>query len=522
MKKTIIEAFELKQKGYYKQAIEAYYKLLSIESNNIEILTELADLYYLLENFERAVHYTEKVLEQNSEHIGCLTILKNIFLKTGELNKAENIAKKIYEISSSEDNLSDLSDILFRQKKYNEIIKLTENVQTPNCLYKRALTLLELNKKNESIEIFKYLQTNPDFYIDEYENILELTGRIYLEQNKISEAKEVFKKLEQNNTQTAEGLNYVGLNKLDELQLDEAIEYFNKALELDDKNPQYYYNMGQAYFLKGWIEEAQKCFNTAICINPTEEKYHYSLAYLLYKIGNYDGAEAHLNPEHFDSKVLLQVIKSEKGNLSSPKAELEKLLKEHPENELILFSLAKIYYNLDLYKQAKKLVDKIVELNKKSFDYQIFDIRLMLKLGLIDDAQTRIDELIEKYPKYYYAHVMKAELELHKQDYDELFEAAQLLIELDTNHYEGYYFNALALFEKDDINFAIESLKKAISLDVMNADLYVKMSEFYQAIGKFEDAFAYIKEAGDIDKSAKNRELYIQLANILRRKGLNQ
>ena len=61
-----------------------------------------------------------------------------------------------------------------------------------------------------------------------------------------------------------------------------------------------------------------------------------------------------------------------------------------------------------------------------------------------------------------------------------------------------------------------------LAKDYINADLYVKMSEFYQAIGKYEDAFAYIKEASDIDKSAKNQELYMQLANILRRKGISE
>ena len=103
------------------------------------------------------------------------------------------------------------------------------------------------------------------------------------------------------------------------------------------------------------------------------------------------------------------------------------------------------------------------------------------------------------------------------KDFDALFEVAQELIELDMNQYEGYYYNALALVEKNDINFAIESLKKAITLNVNNASLYVKMGEIYQSIGQYENAFEYIKEASDIDKSARNQELYMQLASILRK-----
>ena len=521
MKQLILEAFDLKKRGYYKQAIDVYYKLLSQCGDDAEILAELADLYFKLNNTDRTLHYANKALEINSEHIRSLKIISKVYLQENDYEKALKISKDIYSISNSDEDLNDYLTILYNIGRYQKIIDLTNDVEDDACLYTRALSFLKLKEDNNALKIIQKLRSNPDFDPNNFENILELTGKTYLEQNKTEEANEVFRKLEENNSKTAEGLNLIGMEKLDNLKLDEAIAYFSKAIEQDDKNSQYHYNMGQAYYLKGWFEEAHNCFNTAICLNPMEEKYHYSLAYLLYRSGKYDLAKNHLNPDFLDSKILLQVIKSDEGDLASPKVELEKLQNEHPDNELILSSLAKIYYNLDMFKQAKTMIEDAIKINPKSFDYQIFDIRLMIKLGLLNEAENRISDLTQKFPNYYYAKVMEAELNFEKKDYDRLFDSAQDLIELDINHYEGYYYNALALFEKDDVNFAIESLKKAISLDVNNADLYVKMSEFYQAIGRYEDAFAYIKEASDIDKSAKNRELYMQLAGILRKKGFS-
>lgn len=522
MKNLMIEAFELKRKGYYKQAIELYYKLLSTEGDDIEILSELSDLYFLLKNNERAVHYASKALEINQEHISSLAVMRKIYLSDLNYDKAEEISDKIYSITGSETDLTELLKILEHKKKYNDIIKYTENINDSECRYKRAFALNKLERNEEAINILKSISEDENSELYNDEKVLLLLGKIYYKNKETEKSKEVLKKLEENKIENAESLNYAGLSKLDELKLDEALGYFNEAADKDPKNPQYHFNAGQAYYLKGWFEEAKKSFNTAICLNPMDESYHYALAYLLYRCGDYVNAEAHLNPEYFDSKVLIQVIKSEKGDLASPKIELEKLLNEHPENETILFSLAKIYYNLDMYKQAKTLIEKVVSINQKSFEYQEFLVKLLLKLKMSDEAETRINELIEKYPKYYYAKVLEAELNLSKQDYDSLFDTAQELIELDINHYEGYYYNAIALFEKEDVNFAIESLKKAISLDVANAELYVKMSEFYQAIGRYEDAFEYIKEAGDIDKSARNKELYMQLASVLRKKGLKQ
>ena len=46
----ITKSFDLKRQGYYKPAIEMLYKALNIENNNVEILSQLAELYYLLSN----------------------------------------------------------------------------------------------------------------------------------------------------------------------------------------------------------------------------------------------------------------------------------------------------------------------------------------------------------------------------------------------------------------------------------------------------------------------------------------
>ena len=71
----IKQAFDLKAQKCYKQAIEMLYKALEEESDNIEILFQLGELYFLLNNFQRAASYLEKVLVKNEKHIEALKIL---------------------------------------------------------------------------------------------------------------------------------------------------------------------------------------------------------------------------------------------------------------------------------------------------------------------------------------------------------------------------------------------------------------------------------------------------------------
>ena len=54
------EAFILKNKGYYKHAIETFYKVLEIESASLETLLEISECYYKIGDEERSLNYIEQ------------------------------------------------------------------------------------------------------------------------------------------------------------------------------------------------------------------------------------------------------------------------------------------------------------------------------------------------------------------------------------------------------------------------------------------------------------------------------
>jgi len=56
-------------------------------------------------------------------------------------------------------------------------------------------------------------------------------------------------------------------------KFDKAIEEFNKAVKLNPKDPEIYYNLGLAYESKSELDEARKMYGKAVEINP-----NYSLA----------------------------------------------------------------------------------------------------------------------------------------------------------------------------------------------------------------------------------------------------
>ena len=69
-------------------------------------------------------------------------------------------------------------------------------------------------------------------------------------------------------------MNNLGLHYLNRGELQRAIDIFNRALPLNNKFPQLYYNLGNAYTQKGDRKEAISCYDRAIRLKPD-----YSSAY---------------------------------------------------------------------------------------------------------------------------------------------------------------------------------------------------------------------------------------------------
>ena len=85
IKNLLQEGFILKQKGHYKHAIEVFYKALELDNTSSELLLELADLYNLMGNEERALNYIEQILDKNPAHIEALKLLEKIFINKKKL-----------------------------------------------------------------------------------------------------------------------------------------------------------------------------------------------------------------------------------------------------------------------------------------------------------------------------------------------------------------------------------------------------------------------------------------------------
>lgn len=494
----IKQAFDYKSQGFYKQAIEMFYKALEEESDNVEILYQLGELYFLLKNMTRAEHYLEKVIAQNSGHKQAMEILEQIYTYSNNISDAVLMAEKVYQIEKNEANLLKLIDALSKNGNIKRIQEF-EKINSDKVLYAVAKAYYD-NRLSDNAEtcLKSALEINP-----ENSDALVLLGKIYFDKSEFEKSKEIFNSFSKT-AENPEVLNYLGLFALEDMKFVDAIKCFSKALSLDKHNSRYSYNLGNAYFYNGWIKEAVASYLQAIRLEPDNLGYRYSLAYLYYEIKSFDKAQKEtdyileLDEKNSQAHVLNALLKFNAKDYLGAKSELETNLKNGNDDNFTLISLSMVYSELGMFEKAEDLLVKVINQNPESLNYKCQLAEIYISEKKYDDALKIVNEVINTDENYIKAYITGAKSALEKGDSDSAKVFAQNAIALDMNYPDGYYWLSKVRFNENDFEEAKECMKRAIMADADNAEYYAQMSKIYEAQEDFSSALDYMQEAETI------------------------
>ncbi len=329
IKDLLQDGFILKSKGFYKHAIESFYKALEQDNNSSELLLEIAETYYLMKDEERALNYIEQILEKDPTHIESLKLLKNIFLNKKAYQEAEQTAKNIFCITKNTDDLAEIFNLLNKQKKYSEIFEYKIEDSSDKILYEKAKAKMLLGEL-EPAESF----INQALEQNHCSKFWLLKGKILYKMSRRDECIQILDSID-NKEADAEALNFIGLIKQHQEDYHKAVEYFQKATKSEPQNHEYYYNCASTYFKMGDNQQAKFYYNKAITLAPDNQNYHFALANLYYSERHYKRALEELCYDFFEAKLLKSIILYDSGYLSLAQKLLNELAEEQPENELV-------------------------------------------------------------------------------------------------------------------------------------------------------------------------------------------
>ncbi|MFW6136840.1 MAG: tetratricopeptide repeat protein [Candidatus Aminicenantaceae bacterium] len=173
--------------------------------------------------------------------------------------------------------------------------------EDPKTIYQRGVDLYDQGEYKKALSVFKeFIEKQPDLY-EARINV----GNIYIQLKQYDKAMKEFEfvleKLKEEHAdlegnKTAASL-YASLGELymDQGELDQAKEYFEKSINIDPSSHALAYNVGEILFNSNEIDEAIHYYKIATEINPDWPKSYLKLGYCYLNKGEIQTAVIHLN-----------------------------------------------------------------------------------------------------------------------------------------------------------------------------------------------------------------------------------
>ena len=185
--------------------------------------------------------------------------------------------------------------------------------------FEDANKIFKEGKYKEAIVTYKLcLDENPEAYQIHY-----YIGNCYKEMDEIGLAQEEYEKVAQGLEQEkrpdlaeiqSEVLSFMGELSLERKDREAALKYYKEALELDPRDENLAYTVGEVCFSLGKIEDAVYHFNLASELKPTWANPYLKLGYVYLRQEDYQKAKENFNkflelePDHPQAENIKEII----------------------------------------------------------------------------------------------------------------------------------------------------------------------------------------------------------------------
>jgi tetratricopeptide (TPR) repeat protein len=252
---------------------------------------------------------------------------------------------------------------------------------------------------------------------------------------------------------------------------DEAMRYYKKAIELDPKNAMAYAGMGDSYYYTKNLDEAIKYYEKAIALDPKYAPAFSALGSALYGQRRYDDAARYyqkaieLDPKDLRPYMMLGRISHYQKKPDEAVKWYQKAIDLDPRYVSAYGDLGDVFYEQKRYDDAIRCYQKVVELNPK-------DSKTLVRIGNVFLAQRRDDEAVRYYqraidlnPKYVPAYYDLGKILTGQKRYDEALRYYQKAAELDPKNPTVYLNLAFTLRNLKRNDEAMKNCQKAMELN---------------------------------------------------------
>lgn len=306
------ELISLEQSQSINKALSDFNKYGSYsKQNRILSLKEIADLYYLNNEFQMALEFYDNYLADCNKE--AIFVNPEVYLKRGriywKLNDIDNAYLDFYELNRLQPNCHNkelIALFLFANERYSEASEflIDECLYTPDHFYYKSFILYKIGGDLEKARLLLNRSLKDYDKITEYENLTEyqknclekylrLSAVLFDESgDPIAVIRDLYRVIKVNPKLSYDYNFCVWIAEAKNEAKDHlgALKDINLLIEKYPRNEQLFYLKGNILYELYDYTGCVKAYDTLIEINPKEGKYYSLRAFAKYKLDDQSGA----------------------------------------------------------------------------------------------------------------------------------------------------------------------------------------------------------------------------------------
>jgi tetratricopeptide (TPR) repeat protein len=514
--------------GSYEEAIPYFEKALKQDPDGHQIQHELSEIYLRTNNLDKAEELAKMAADRDPKNVEYLMTLGGIYASSRKYPEAKAQYQKVMEADPDNAKVPLLLGIIEAESGQMEegikvLTKLTES-QSDNVMafFYRAKIYLEMEQEEKAkADLEKCLQLRPTF--TEAGTAL---GMIFEKQGDVDGAIQAYSKI-QANGRFKKRLAQLYLSKNEfEKALDEFREY--ATLEPDDYSVRV--KVGLIYLELKRYQNAIEEFNSILKVQPDAGNVRFYLGLVYEEQKKWDLAVQSLKKVAVDSGFFKEAtlhaafILKEQNKMREGIEFTKQMLAKHPDIIEFYDMHASFFESQKDFKKAQAVLEQGLKKFPKEEKLLYFLGALQDKMGEKEKSISTMNKILEINPNN--AHALNF-VGYALADSGKDLEKAQENIEkaLALRPSDGYIEDSLGwvLFKRGQNEKAIEQLQKAAMIQPEEAiifehlgDVYLAQKDYAKAVEMYKKASQYATAKKD-SESVKKLEKKIASANENRR-----
>lgn len=440
-----------------------------------EIVLKRARNAVIARDFELALRLYNSLVQDDSENIGLLSEIGNLYIKAGQDKKALAYFKTIIELDpDNEDALNTMGGICRRIKEYDKSIEYLNRA-------------LEIGKDRAAIQY----------------NL----GFTYKSMGKDAEAIDCFQSVINDNPTDVLAYNHLGAIYARQKDYEKAVSIYRLGLQVDPNHPILQFNLAKAYEATGNDGEAISSYESALRAKPGWKDAVKAYAKLLLKL--HRTAEAvslvqnavALHPDKSDLYCLLGRIFLQQDNYSKAEENLEKARKLAPNSAKILSFMAKAYEKSGKTGEAVEAAMEAEKTDSEDIDLKAQTVRTLLTAKKFDVAGERLKSLQAQIPDDVRFLDLGGQYSIciNRPENSKAFYSK---IESTDSSYTDYLINAARRYKQiGKLDEAAEYIDSFIVRNPKDTGAWLLSGEIEEGRGNSETALKNYEEAAGIDSA---------------------